>query len=120
MIKGIGVDICDIRKLKAAMERSKKFLTRVFSKREIQYCRTKKNFIMHLAGRFAAKEAFIKAVSDKKIKLIEIETMNDKSGRPDIKITRTIESILKKKSASRINLSISHTDSTSVAVCIIL
>ncbi len=120
MIKGIGVDICDIRKLNAAIERSKKFLTRVFSKREIQYCKTKKNSILHLAGRFAAKEAFIKAVSNKSIKLIEIETINDKSGRPDIRVTKTIKSVLKKKNASRINLSISHTDSTAVAVCVIL
>lgn len=120
MIKGIGVDICDIRKLKAAIERSKKFLTRVFSKKEIQYCMTKKNYIIHLAGRFAAKEAFIKAVSNKFIKLKEIETINDKSGRPDIKLNKTIKLILRKKNASRINLSISHTDTTAVAVCVVL
>ncbi|MCX8093568.1 MAG: holo-ACP synthase [Candidatus Goldbacteria bacterium] len=120
MIKGIGVDICDVRKLKTAIQRSKKFLTRVFSEREIQYCKKKKNAVMHLAGRFAAKEAFIKAVSDKTIKLTNIETVNDKSGRPDIKMTKKIKQILKKKNASRINLSISHTDSTAVAVCVIL
>jgi len=120
MIKGIGVDICDIRKLKGAIERNKKFLNRVFSEREIKYCRKKKNAILHLAGRFAAKEAFVKAVSDKNIKLIDIETINDKNGRPDIKITKTIRAILKKKKANRINLSISHTDSTAVAVCVIL
>jgi len=120
MIKGIGIDICDINKLNAAMQRNKSFLKRVFSDREIQYCRTKKDSIHHFAGRFATKEAFIKAVSDKKIKLTDIETINDKSGRPDIKLTKVIRSILKKKRASRINLSISHTDTTAVAICIIL
>jgi holo-[acyl-carrier protein] synthase len=120
MIKGIGVDICDIRKLKGAIERNKNFLNRVFSEREIKYCKTKKNSIIHFAGRFAAKEAFIKAVSNKKIKLKEIETINDKSGRPDIRLTKVIKLNLKKKNANRINLSISHTDSTAVAVCIIL
>jgi holo-[acyl-carrier protein] synthase len=120
MIKGIGVDICDIRKLKTAIERSSKFLTRVFSDTEIQYCRTKKNSILHFAGKFAAKEAFIKAVSNKSIKLLDIETINDKNGRPDIKLTKKIKQILKEKKASRINLSISHTDSTAVAVCVVL
>lgn len=120
MIKGIGVDICDIRKLKTAIKRNSKFVTRVFSDAEIKYCKTKKNNILHFAGKFAAKEAFIKAVSNKSIKLPDIEIINDKNGRPDIKLTQKIKQILKKKKAKRINLSISHTDSTAVAVCIIL
>ncbi len=120
MIKGIGVDICDIRKLKGAIERNKNFLNRIFSEREIKYCKNKKNSILHFAGRFAAKEAFIKAISCKKVKLVDIETINDKNGRPDIKITKTIRAILKKKKANRINISISHTDSTAVAVCVVL
>jgi holo-[acyl-carrier protein] synthase len=120
MIKGIGIDICDIKKLAKAIKAGKKFLSRVYSAREIAYCSAKKRGMLNYAGRFAAKEAFIKAVAnDKSIRLNEIEIINDRHGRPVIQISAKIWAVLKRKKASKLSLSITHTGTAAAAVCII-
>jgi holo-[acyl-carrier protein] synthase len=120
MIKGIGIDICDIVKLKAAIKRNKRFPGRVFSPEEISYCSGKKHSILHFAGRFAAKEAFIKAVAtDKTLALNRIEIINDRHGKPGILLNKKIRALLKKKKATKFSLSITHTNSAAAAVCVI-
>jgi holo-[acyl-carrier protein] synthase len=120
MIKGIGIDICDINKLKTAIAGNKKFLKRVFSAKEIAYCSAKKRGMLNYAGRFAAKEAFIKAVAnDKTIRLNEIEIVNDPHGKPEIQANAKIRAVLKRKKARKLSLSITHTKSAAAAVCII-
>jgi len=120
MIRGIGIDITDVKKLKSAAKRNKRFLSRVFNAQEIKYCSGKKNSALHFAGRFAVKEAFIKAVSDVKgIALNSISTTNDKNGRPEIIITAEIKKIMAVKKAKSILITISHTDTAAAAVCIL-
>jgi len=120
MIKGIGIDICDTQRLKAKIKRNKRLLKRIFSQKEINYCRSKKNYILHLAGRFAAKEAFIKAISiDKSLNLNEIEISRDSNGMPMIQINNNIRLLLKKKKAKTVTISITHIDSVSAATCVI-
>jgi holo-[acyl-carrier protein] synthase len=120
MIKGIGLDICDIKRLSAAIRKNRRFLKRVYSEREIAYCREKKHSILNFAGRFAVKEAFIKAVSiDKSIHLNEIEVLNNANGKPEVVITPRIRALLKKKKGSSLNVSISHTHDAAAAVCVI-
>lgn len=63
MIYGIGIDAIEIERIQAAIERyGQKFLTRIFSLPEQQYCLWWKNPYEHFAARFAAKEAFSKAI----------------------------------------------------------
>lgn len=120
MIKGIGIDICDIKRLQAAIKKNKRFLKRVYSEREIGYCSGKKNSILNYAGRFAVKEAFIKAVStDKTMNLNEIEIVNNSHGKPEIVLSPMIKAVLKKKKGKNLNISISHTHDAAAAVCII-
>mgnify|MGYP000299116079 CR=1 FL=1 len=120
MILGIGIDICDIAKLKRAIRARESFLRRVFSENEIRYCSGKKDPLLHYAGRFAVKEAFIKAVSvDKSMRLNEVETQNDKNGKPEIIMNAVIRAALKKKSAKRAMISITHTKTAAAAVCVI-
>jgi holo-[acyl-carrier protein] synthase len=120
MIAGIGVDVCDINKLKKPLKNNKRFVERVFSKKEIEYCKNKKNWILHFAGRFAVKEAFLKAISDKKdIPLCEIETVNNSAGKPEIANTGIVKKILKQRKIKNMFVSISHIDSLSVAICIL-
>ena len=120
MIKGIGIDICDIKKLAKAIKGNRKFLARVFSEKEIKYCGSKKRGMQNYAGRFAAKEAFVKAVAtDKSIRLNEIEIVNDRHGKPDILLSAKIRGILKRKKASKLSLSITHTQAAAAAVCVI-
>ncbi|MBN2753794.1 MAG: holo-ACP synthase [Candidatus Goldbacteria bacterium] len=120
MIRGIGIDITDVKKLKTAVRRNKRFLLRVFNQFEIDYCSGKKNSMLHFAGRFAVKEAFIKAVSDVKgIALNSISTSNNKNGKPEIQITPEIKKIMAMKKAKSILITISHTDTAAAAVCIL-
>ena len=105
-----GVDIIEIERIKDSIEElGEKFLKRVFTKKEIEYCESKKTQkYQHYAARFAAKEAAFKAVSkqlDDKYSVCwqDFEVLNDKQGRPQINIlninTENIESI---------DISISH------------
>jgi holo-[acyl-carrier protein] synthase len=120
MIKGIGIDICDIKRLAAAIKKNKRFLKRVYSEREIGYCSGKRHSILNYAGRFAVKEAFIKAVSnDKTINLNQIEVVNNSNGKPEIVLNEVIKAVLKKKKGKNLSISISHTHDAAAAVCII-
>jgi len=120
MIVGLGVDICDIAKLKRPLKANRRFIERVFSKKEIEYCKARKSAILHYAGRFAVKEAFIKAVSvDKGVKLSDIETVNNKDGKPDILVNKNIRAMMKKKGATSIHITISHVGTIAVAVCVL-
>lgn len=79
----IGIDIVDVRRIAAMVERyGERFLDRVFTPAEISYAEKKKRSEESLAGRFAAKEAFMKA-SGRRLVFREIEVLSD-SGRPFI------------------------------------
>ncbi|HDQ26509.1 MAG TPA: holo-[acyl-carrier-protein] synthase [bacterium] len=119
MIKGLGIDVVDVKRFKK-LAGADSFLKRIFTPREISYCRKKKNSSLNLAGRFAVKEAFIKAVSDnKRISLKQIETVNNEDGKPDIVLNDAVKKLLKKKRAKKVIISITHTEITAAAVCIL-
>lgn len=112
-ILGLGTDIEECNRFKKYdLENEKKFLERVFTTQEIKYCFTKRNFHQHLAARFCAKEACIKALNDKSIPLNKIEITKDKKGKPSIKVNL--------ENYKNINLlvSISHTNDYAQAVVI--
>jgi holo-[acyl-carrier protein] synthase len=83
MIFGIGVDIIEVGRIQKLAEKSQRFLKRVFTDEEIRYCSGKKNKYQHLAARFAAKEAFFKALG-KKINWIDVGVVNLSSGKPEL------------------------------------
>lgn len=82
----LGVDLVEIGRIKALARRNPKFLTRVFSRAEIAYCRAKKNPWPHFAVRFAAKEAVYKALGKAEVPLTAISVHRGKDGRPSVKI----------------------------------
>jgi holo-[acyl-carrier protein] synthase len=82
MIYNIGIDIVHIPKLKKAVERwGNKLKKRIFTKGELAYCENRRFSEQHLAVRFAAKEAFIKALG-RRVRSKEIEIKKNNSGRP--------------------------------------
>jgi len=111
-ILGIGIDIIEVKRIEQSIKKYKNFLNKFFSKDEIKYCFNYKNKYERLAARFSAKEALIKAISNKNISLKDIEVINELSGKP----------ILKVRGLKNINflLSISHTKEYACAVCIAL
>ena len=87
MIIGIGVDIIEVERIRKLAEKSPRFLKRIFTDKEIKYCNLKKNKFQHLAARFAAKEAFFKALG-KKIKWTDVGVINLPSGKPELALKR--------------------------------
>ena len=100
-IFGIGTDIVNVKRINNSLQkRGKRFKDKIFSKNEISYCESKKNPSAYFAKRFAAKEAFSKALGvgiRKGINLKGIEVINDKFGKPSIKLKGTVNIFLKKK-----------------------
>ena len=119
-IFGVGTDIIRINRLKKSLNK-KPFLLRVYSNEEIEKCkRTKINFNC-FAKRFAAKEAFSKALGtgiSKGINFNEIIVLNEKSGKPYIKLANKTKKIVEKKlkkKTYKISLSISDEKDYAVA-----
>lgn len=105
-----GTDIIEIERIKDSIEETNnKFLNRVYTKKEIEYCESKRaQRYQHYAARFAAKEAVFKAISVKledkySICWKDIEIINDNQGRPSITLQGNIQ-----KNIEQIDISLSH------------
>tara|TARA_B100000029_G_scaffold245044_1_gene242172 strand:- start:1103 stop:1498 length:396 start_codon:yes stop_codon:yes gene_type:complete len=100
-IFGIGTDIVNIKRMEKSLKKyGFKFKKKIFSKKEILYCEKKKNPSSYYAKRFAAKEAFSKALGTgirKGISLKNIEISNNSKGKPYILLRGDLSKFLKKK-----------------------
>ena len=99
-LHGIGTDIVDVNRIKKSIK-NKIFLSRLFSKEEIFKCSKLNNSSNCYAKRFAAKEAFVKALGTgiaNGINFNEIIVLNEKNGKPFIKIIGKTKKIVNKKS----------------------
>ena len=100
-IFGIGTDIVNIKRMEYSLKRRGfSFKTKIFSKKEIAYCERKKNSSSFYAKRFAAKEAFTKALGTgirKGVNLKNIEISNNVLGKPFILLKGNLSTYLKKK-----------------------
>ncbi|MEW6053392.1 MAG: holo-ACP synthase [Nitrospirota bacterium] len=121
MIFGIGIDIVRIERIREVTEKwGTRFLQRVFTEEEIAYCYQKKSPYLSLAVRFAAKEAFIKAISsDVFVSMNEIEVRNSENGKPFLKISGRLEDFFRKKQITKAHLSMSHEHDYGIA-CVVL
>ena len=118
MIKGIGIDIVEIERVKEAVDKyGRAFLDKIFTARELKYCRRSRAFkYPELAARFAAKEAYSKAIGTgiagfgrrkKGLSWKNIEIINNASGQPFLAIDRKID--------RRVQVSLSHSRDYAVA-----
>ena len=109
MIKGVGVDVIEVERLRRSLERCKGFRERIFSSREIELCLRSRDPFPRFAARFAAKEAFFKATG-LKIPWNRIEVLNDPTGAPHFSLPEPI--------AGRLHLSLSHLKESAVAMVV--
>ena len=112
----IGTDIVDVERIKASIDNySAKFKNKVFSPEEQEYCNSKSNPETHYSGRFAAKEAIIKAIKssgfDQKFSLKNIKIINHLDGSPYVKLDF--------KCKGDIKVSISHIQTHAIAFAIL-
>ena len=119
MIVGTGIDIAEVPRIAAAIERfGERFLRRVFTESEIRYCDSKANRIERYAARFAAKEAAFKALGTgwrKGVRWLDVEVTHQASGKPELVLTGRAQDVAKELGVARMALSISHADRYVVA-----
>ena len=116
-----GTDIIEIKRIKESIDTlGDKFLNKIYTEKEIEYCESKKaQRYQHYAARFAAKEAVYKAVSiylnDKyALNWKDAEIINDEQGRPQVKILKSIQQI------KEIDISMSHCKEYAVANVVVV
>jgi len=113
-IKGIGVDLVAVERIERMVDSwGEKFLTRVYTDEELQYCLPKRRKFEHLAGRFAAKESFIKAYGEK-LSLKDIEVISLENGEPALRLVSDSQNL-----RGQVHLSITHESSYALAMLII-
>ncbi|MCL2411703.1 MAG: holo-ACP synthase [Treponema sp.] len=121
MIIGIGVDIVQINRMERWLN-NQKLLERYFHPTELQTasCR-KNNMAQTLAARFAAKEAFGKALGTglAKIVLKDIIVINADNGKPEIKLVNTALKAFETSGAKRVHISLSHEKENSIAMIVL-
>ncbi|MCZ6512380.1 MAG: holo-ACP synthase [Nitrospinae bacterium] len=122
MIHGTGLDIIKISRIKHSMQKySGKFEERVFTSKEIDYCRSKADPSKHFAARFAAKEAVLKSLGTGMAQGItwkDMEILNRESGQPVLKLTGRGRHIFDALNLKDIHISITHDKSYALAQAI--
>ena len=120
---GLGTDIVDVARIEKLLhDKREEFLARVFTPTEIEYCRGKARPSVHFAARFAAKEAFMKAIGTgwaKGVGFSQIGVCNNEDGKPALEISGEAKAVLDGLGPSFLWLSMSHTREYATATVII-
>ena len=123
MIVGTGIDITEVSRIAAAIARyGDRFLNRVYTPREIEYCRSKRNANERFAARFAAKEAAMKAIGTglrHGVTWHDVEVGREPGGRPTILFTGKAAEFAAQLGMKRVALSLTHTEETAMAQVIL-
>ncbi len=120
----IGVDIVEVERIREALAKDgKRFLERLFTEWELEYCGGKADPAQHYAVRFAAKEALVKAFGGKPAgngwRWPEVEVRNDANGKPTIKLHGRAEERGKELGVKQVKLSLSHSREHAVAFVLV-
>jgi holo-[acyl-carrier protein] synthase len=123
VIVGMGVDIAEVERIRGAIERhGEVFLRRIYTPREREYCEGFKNKYERYAGRFAAKEAAMKALGTgwrRGVKWVDFEVVRETSGRPTLAISGEAAKIAGQIGVKSVALSITHTAALALAQVIL-
>jgi holo-[acyl-carrier protein] synthase len=120
MIDGLGIDIEEVARFAVLLQRwGRSFTEKIFSAGEIAYCEAKHSPQQHFAARFAAKEAFAKALGTGwrgQFAWKDVEIVNDEQGKPALRFHDTLS---RHMSDRRVEVSLSHTKQYVAAVVLI-
>jgi holo-[acyl-carrier protein] synthase len=121
-ILGIGTDIVECLRIAQMIERhGELFITRVYTDHEIEYCSARKAATQHYAGRWAAKEAVLKALGTgwrRGISWRDIEVLNDRQGAPTVNLFGGARDVMEQAGIRRLHATISHCRCHAVAYVI--
>jgi holo-[acyl-carrier protein] synthase len=113
MILGTGVDLAEVARIRSAVERhGNRFIKRIYTPHEIAYVEKKANRFERYAGRFAAKEAGMKAIGTgwrRGVRWQDFEVANLPSGRPTLRLYGVARRIAEEMGVKSVHLSVTHT-----------
>ena len=121
-ILGIGTDITECLRIARMIERhGELFVNRVYTPGEIRYCQNRKQSTQHFAGRWAAKEAILKALGigwRRGVAWRDVEVRNDPSGQPIVAVGGQVKEVVERLGVAQILITISHCRTHAVAYAI--
>jgi holo-[acyl-carrier protein] synthase len=122
MVAGLGIDLVEVERIAEKIEKNEGFRELVFSANEIAYCEGKTHKYEHYAARFAAKEAFFKAIGTGWLNgtaFNEVEIVNNEHGKPEIVFLGATKVTVGALQIVNIMVSLTHIKSAGSAVVII-
>jgi holo-[acyl-carrier protein] synthase len=122
MVLGLGTDLIETKRMQESIDRhGKRFLERVFTSGEIEYCQRKKNSAESFAARFAAKEAGAKALGtgiSRGVSWKEFEVRREASGRPTLHVSGRAREFAEAMGVKKMQLSLTHSRELAMAVVV--
>jgi holo-[acyl-carrier protein] synthase len=119
VIVGIGIDVAEVKRIRAVIEsQGERFLRRVFTLEEVAYCEKFKNKYERYAGRFAAKEAAMKALGtgwSRGVRWVDVEVVRARGGRPILELKGEARKVADRLGVKNIALSMTHTVEQAIA-----
>ena len=119
MIVGMGIDVAEVDRIRAVVEaQAERFLKRVYTPAEVAYCEQFKNKYERYAGRFAVKEAAMKALGtgwSRGVRWVDVEVVRQKGGRPTLELKGEAKNIADRLGVKHIAVSITHTAEQALA-----
>jgi holo-[acyl-carrier protein] synthase len=113
MIVGLGIDVSEVKRIQAVIEsQGERFLRRVFTLDEVAYCEQFRNKYERYAGRFAVKEAAMKALGtgwSRGVRWVDVEVVRQRGGRPTLTLKGEAKKIADALGVKNIAVSITHT-----------
>lgn len=122
MVFGIGIDLIEVERIKKQLTSNPRFAKRIFTQREIDYCEGKKNQAQNYAARFAAKEAFFKALGTgwrDGLGFSQVEIINNELGKPEIILNGKAQQLAKDKGITNMQVSLSHIKNLASAIVVL-
>lgn len=123
-IFGIGIDVVEVGRISSSIDEfGERFITKVFTQVERDYCESQKRPAIHYAARFAAKEAIAKAFGTgigKDLGWLDVEISRRESGEPEVILSGYGEDFAKKHKFTQIKISLTHAEHYAAANAIVL
>lgn len=122
MVIGLGIDIVEVERIQKALSNGDSMARRVFTEAEREYCSRRRNRFQHFAGRFAAKEAALKALGtgwQEGVRWQDVEVVPDTLGKPLLNFYGRALEILKESGATGSLVTITHAARYAVAAVVI-
>jgi holo-[acyl-carrier protein] synthase len=121
VILGIGLDLCEVGRIRRLLEKDRaRFVRRVYREAEIAYCDARRKPEIHYAARFAAKEAFLKALGRGwRLGWTQVEVVRTPSGKPDLRLSGKAAEAAERRGVSQVHLTLTHTAETAAAVIVL-